>query len=286
MKTEVLFPFLLLSFGLIGVMSALAKEPSKISYFSGRYPVLKFSSSLLIPTALLMAACSISIPGSGFADLTGSSELVTQTYDFSDFTGVNASNAFQVEIVQGDHYMVEVTVDDNIAEYLQVEMKDDIVFLGLAPSISMNRTTQKARITLPVLTSLHAFGAVTANLYGFRSVQDLKVEVAGASRVQGDIEAGDVQVKVSGSSTLRLKGSGRSADITAVGASTADLSAFPVTNARANAAGASRINLDVSGVLNADASGASSVRYTGTPKIERSDMSGASTISGAKTERQ
>ena len=242
--------------------------------------MLRLTLSLLVLGAFFLTACTIPVPVPNSTALTGSGDVVTQTYDFSDFTGVHVASAFQAEIVRADDYSVEVTVDDNVIEHLQVEQKGDTVYIGLKPNLNLNRATQKARITLPVLTDLDASGAAAVDLSGFQSSQNLQVDVSGASRVQGDIESGDLQTDVSGASTLRLTGSGEDADVKASGASTADLAAFSVANANANASGASRISLDVSGVLKAEASGASTVQYTGNPTVERSDASGASTISG------
>ncbi|MCO6451103.1 MAG: DUF2807 domain-containing protein [Caldilineales bacterium] len=242
--------------------------------------MLKIALALLIPTAMLLTACTIPPNITNFSGVTGSGNLETRTYDFSDFTGLDVSNAFQIEITRDDNYAVEVTVDDNLIEHLKVEQNGSVVTISLEPNLVLNRTTQKAKVTMPVLTNLTASGAVSANLSGFESSQDLQVDVSGASRVQGDIQPGDLSADVSGGSTLRLTGSGGDADVTASGASTADLADFPVVNANAEASGASRINLNVSGVLRAEASGASNVSYTGNPTVERADESGASSITG------
>lgn len=242
--------------------------------------MLKFALVLLIVGAMLFAGCTIQIPVPDFTNVTGSGNHVTQAYSFSDFTGVSVGSAFTAEITRADGYLVEVTVDDNVVELLKVEQQGNTVYIDLKPNLSLNRTTLKARITLPTLTSLEASGAATAEISGFQSSQKLHVIVSGASRAEGDIQSGDLRADVSGGSTLRLTGSGGDADVSASGASTADLADFPVTNATVNASGASRISIDVSGVLRAEANGASSVHYTGSPAVERSDSSGASTISG------
>lgn len=240
----------------------------------------RLSFPLLIVAALLMAACTITLPGPDLTVITGSGNTVSQTYDFSNFDGVEIGHAFQAQLAPGDGYSVEVTVDDNLVEHLRVEQQGDVVSIGFEPGVTVSRGTQQARITLPVLTYLEASGATRVNLSGFRSSEDLRLNVSGASTVTGDIEGGDLAADVSGASTLRLNGSGGSADVVASGASTADLSNFSLTNATVEASGASRINVDVSGTLNAEASGASSVRYTGNPTVERSNSSGGSSIQG------
>lgn len=240
--------------------------------------MLKIVLPLIATAAALLAACTVPIPETNFIRVTGSGSPVTQTYEFSDFTGLDISNAFQAEIVQGETYAVEVTVDDNLVEHLKVEQRGDTVHIGLKPNLTLSRTSQAARVTLPTLTHISASGAVAANLSGFSSAKNLRVDVSGASRVEGEITAGDLRAEVSGGSRLLLAGSGGDADITASGASVVELSDFAVNDAEADASGASRIMLNAGGTLRADASGASAIRYRGNPTVDRSNTSGASTI--------
>jgi hypothetical protein len=223
----------------------------------------------------LLAGCMI-----GSAQLTGSGRTVTRDYDFSDFTRIEAGYAFEVDVQQGDSYSVEVTVDDNLEQYLDVTQDGDTVRLRLKPSVrfSLNRVTLRAGITLPTLEGLDLSGATRATVSGFESQENLDVQVSGASTLRGDITSGDARFGISGASTVTLDGAAGNLDLEASGASTANLEDFPVTDARVNANGASRAVVNVSGELNAEASGASSVRYTGDPATVRADASGASSI--------
>ncbi len=236
----------------------------------------KHSILVLLVLGALLAACTVPIPM--INNLRGSGNTVTETYDFSDFDKVVISHAFEADITAADSYRVEVTVDDNLVEHLRVEQEGDTVTIGFAPNLVVTNTTQEVRITLPRLVDLEASGASRVDVSGFKTSDDVRVNVSGASTARGDMETGDLNADVSGASTLALEGSGKNLRVNASGASTADLDNFAVNDASVEASGASRANVNVSGTLDANASGASSIRYSGDPKLGNIDESGASSV--------
>jgi len=212
--------------------------------------------------------------------ITGSGIVVTQEFDLSGFDQVEVSNAFDVEISQGDQFSVVVRVDENVAEYLDVFKQGTTLRIGLKPHIySMgNVGPLEAEVTMPRLTGLEASGASGVSVTGFKSTEGLSVEVSGASSLRGDIEAGGVTVDVSGASDVELSGSGGDLVMDVSGAGTADLADFQVGDASIEASGASSATVNVSGRLDAEASGASRILYLGNPTLGRIESSGASTI--------
>jgi hypothetical protein len=224
---------------------------------------------------VLLAGCMV-----GVRQLTGSGETVTNSYDFADFTRIEAGHAFELDIRQGDSYSVEVTVDDNIEQYLDVTQNGDTVRLQLKPRLGfgLSNATLRASVTLPTLEGLDLSGATRATISGFESQELLDVQASGASTLRGDITSGDARFDISGASTVTLDGAGGNLDLEVSGASTANLEDYAVTDARVNASGASRATVNVSGELQAEASGASGVRFTGDPSNVRSNTSGASSV--------
>lgn len=239
--------------------------------------MFKQTLPLLIVAAVLLAGCS-GLPY--LTTIAGSGQLVTQKFDFTGFDSLQISSAFQVEVVASDRYTVEVTVDDNLVDSLQVEQRGKTVAIGLEPTTGIRNPTLRARVTMPSLVDLRASGSARVELTGFKSSENVTINVSGASTVQGDLELGDLDAEVAGASKLVLTGSGDSLRADASGASTADLSDFAVGDANVEASGASHINVNASGTLDAKASGASGIRYTGDPTLGRIDESGAGTVSG------
>lgn len=212
--------------------------------------------TLLFIAVLVLAGCSAGLP---VTSIVGSGRPATQTFDFSSFDNLEISNAFQVEITESDSYLVEVTVDDNLVDQLQIEQQGATVKIGLKPLTIASRADLRARVALPALAGLSA---------------------SGASKVRGAASSSNLNLDLSGGSSVVLTGSGAALRCTASGASTADLREFAVGDADITASGASRVELNATGKLNVKASGASTVRYAGNPTLGMIDQSGASTVSG------
>jgi hypothetical protein len=233
--------------------------------------------------------------------VTGSGNLVTQEFNFSDFTRVEVGNAFEVEIVQADSYRVSITADDNLFEYIQVSkagetLKISLKLLPLRPLF----TTLRAEITMPQLYGLGLSGATHGTVSGFSSTENLDIEVSGASsldmsdiaagdtrfavsgasKASGDITAsGNAQLNLSGASSVQLQGSASDVVIDASGASRVELDNFPVDNADVTLTGASRATVNLDGRLDANLSGASKISYIGEPTMGDVRTSGGSSVS-------
>ena len=228
----------------------------------------------------------------------GSGNLDTREMDFSGFTCVEVSHAFEVEIVQSGSYSVSITADDNLFEYIKVSREGETLEIGLEPG-DYRDITLRAEITMPDLYELNLSGATRGTAQGFSSSRDfildlsgassldmrdmsagdIKADISGASRATGDITAGDGDFDVSGASTVQLQGSARDIVIEASGASRVELGDFLVNNADVNLSGASQATVNLDGRLDADLSGASNLRYIGEPTMGNIHTSGGSVIS-------
>ena len=131
---------------------------------------------------------------------------------------------------------------------------------------------------MPELIGLDLSGASHANITGFKSTEDLSVDLSSASSLHGDIETGDISIDLSSSSEMTLTGSGGDATIDISSGSNLDLSEFAVVNARVDASSASSATVNASGRLDVDASSASNVYYLGEPTMGEIDTTGGSSV--------
>ena len=241
-----------------------------------KQPIFLMLGSLIV----VSLACSLpELPSISQVSLTGSGNVVTQEEAISDFDKVDISHSFEVDIKQGESFSVVIRVDDNLVEQLQVEKFGSTLKIGLKPDVSIvSNATLEAEITMPELTGLDISGASNATISGFKSTNNLTVDLSGASSLRGDIEAGDTSFDLSGSSDANLTGSGGNLTLDASGSSDVDLSDFPVADAEIDASGASTVTVNASGRLDVEASGASNVYYLGDPSMGTIETSGASSV--------
>jgi hypothetical protein len=255
--------------------------------------------AMIICLTIVVLGCNQTIvPGYG-PPITGSGVLKTQELEYSNFDSIIAGSAFKVDVTRADSYSVNITMDDNLFEYLQIDQNSGTLTLQLAPNRSYIRTIQRATIKLPTLHRLELTGASQGKIEGFSSsdkldvslsgASDLNIDsiktgdtrfnISGASHMSGYIEMTDGRLDLSGASTCELAGSAGNVLIDVSGASNARLSEFRVVDANINLSGASRATVSASGRLDADASGASTLNYIGSPTLGKTNTSGGSTIS-------
>ncbi len=238
--------------------------------------------TLVLTVPLVSGCCALpdltDLLGQG--SLIGSGNVVTVEFDLSGFDDIEVSNAFDVEISQGDAFSVLVRVDDNVEQYLDVVKEGSTLKIGVKPLplSSVTAVTLEAEVTMPELRGLELSGASSASTAGFQSGGPFYAEVSGASSLQGDIEAGGVRFDVSGASDVTLIGAAADLAVDVSGASAVDLARFPVSNASIGVSGASSATVNASGTLDVEASGGSRVRYLGSPNLGSVDSSGGSTI--------
>jgi hypothetical protein len=230
---------------------------------------------------LVLAAMAIVLSGCGFFPVvTGSGMPVTAAYGLNGFTGIQASQTFQVRVVPDSLYSVDVTCDDNLVPYLIVDtIPGGTLRLALAQGYTYEYVSISAVVHMPALSMLDASGASAFDVgAGFVSAHPLAITLSGASSANvAGIVCGELSVDASGASKATLAGSPTFETIFASGASHANLLNCLTTSADVNLSGASDAWVSVgTGIVSLHASGASTLYYAGTPVFSPYDLSGTS----------
>jgi len=239
---------------------------------------MKKAAIIIAVVVVVGAICAALVLRGWPGVLIGSGNLETEEYAFANFTRVEISSAFQFEIKQSSSYSIDVTVDDNLIDYVQVSQDGETLKIRLGAAPSFRLVTLRASVTMPRLNGLTVSGASRGTVSDFTSTEGLNITVSGASRVEGDFTAGDIGFDVSGASTVRLEGSADDMVAVVSGASTFNLGDFTVNNADVNVSGASTGTINLDGRLDANVSGASTLLYIGDPVMGTINVSGASTL--------
>lgn len=207
----------------------------------------------------------------------GSGNLITKTFDFSDFTGIKAENGMHVELTKSGTFSVEVIADDNVMEHIQVSKSGNTLRIRPKSNAAFRSATLTAKITMPDLYKLELSGGSHVSVTGFDSSHDLSVRLSGGSHlseplIPGDISAGNADFNLSGGSHVNLSGSADGLKVKCSGGSHIDLEGFSVNNADINLSGGSHATVNVNGTLDAKLSGGSRVFYVGDPAMGEIDV--------------
>jgi hypothetical protein len=255
-------------------------------------------AGLLLTTLLISGCGSILVTRNGD---TGTGEMETRQFNFTEFTRVDIGSAFTYEIKQSPTYSISITAPENLFNDIKVAKEGQTLKIEKkSPWTPFNIGSERLRavITMPRLYGLDSSGATKGVVTRFSSTDDLEVSASGASSVElVELTAGDIKFDVSGASdvigTLNAKGidfniSGASAiqlegaagdiDAEASGASRLNLVELTINNADVTLSGASSGTINLKGRLDIELSGASELEYIGEPLLGEMNMSGASTF--------
>jgi len=245
--------------------------------------------SILILGNLLLGCTPIRV-------ITDSGPVVSRDFDLADFTHVQVSNAFKIELIPSETYSVSITANENIFPHIDVSKSGNTLTIGVKDLyINIGDSTLEARVTMPELWRLELSGASRGKAQGFKSSHDFDLllsgastldmdmetgnvdfKISGASEVTGHLEASDTRVELSGASTLDIEGSAGNTVLRASGASEAALPNFTVNDADIQLSGASDAIIYINGRLDVNLSGGSSLEYGGNPTVGNFSVTGGS----------
>jgi hypothetical protein len=190
--------------------------------------------------------------------ITGSGNIISREFDYTDFSVVDAGYGFNVKIVQDKDYSIVVSFDDNVLEYLEVSVSGDTLTVGLEPG-SYRLLSLDVVISMPSLDGLMLSGGSNGDVSGFSSLQGISLGLSGGSEVIIVGSASDLVVDASGGSRVYL-------------------SEFICGDAEINFSGGSNGSIYITGTLDVNLSGGSHLTYYGNPELEDISTSGGSTI--------
>jgi hypothetical protein len=234
---------------------------------------------------LLSIVVTLALAGVSHAQLTVN-DPNAEKREAKNFHAISVSNAFDVFISQGNEEAVAVSAsEEKYKQNIRVEVKDGVLKIWFEKEGKFwrgwngDKMKLKAYISFKSIDRLTASGACDIRVQGEINADDLHVSLSGASDLkEGKINAKKLTVDVSGASDMNVSGTATELNVGASGAS--DFKGFDlaVDYCDAHASGASTINITVNKELSAHASGASDVHYKGNGLIKEIKTSGASNI--------
>jgi len=252
-----------------------------------------FGITALILAAMLLASCSAVFHTEDLGD------VIQKTYNFSGFTSLQLSNAFQYQITQSDTYSITVSVYQNMLDHLDIHQSGTTLYIGLKFGIFGFNDNENSSITtaMPQLNKLNISGACSSSAASFKSNNNFEADLSGASQlnlditagkttldasgasdITGNLTSGETEITLSGASQCKLGGSAGITTVEASGASSMNSPDFTMQSTDVNLDGASNVSVLTVGTLNLAISGFSTLNYYGNPTLGTIDISGASSL--------
>jgi hypothetical protein len=233
-----------------------------------------------INRASVSAACLVivSIAAVACSRIGGSGRIVTKAIPVSSFSNLQVGSSFEVNVSFGDQEALTLHIDDNLTDHVDAGVSGGSLHIGLKPRTSVHDVTLKADVTARSLTSIELSGASRVHLSSEFSGRSVELTASGASRVDGSLRMDEVDLSLSGASNATLSGNVARLVVSGSGASRLEALELQSTDLEISLSGASEASVSVSGTISAEVSGASNLRYKGSPRFTKKEISGASGI--------
>lgn len=203
---------------------------------------------IIISLILLLASLTI------FAQLKGSGKTVTKTFNYKNFDKINLNDFDgKIEIEVGKPYGISVTIDDNLAELLNVseDKSNQEISLSLEGNYNNKKyiedTKIKIKISLPKLISITHRGNSSLNIEDFKGPY-LKIDNSSNGSISILGEVTNLEIKNAGNGNIYAQ-------------------KLLTINAKIKCTGNGNIRVNASEIIEAKASGNCSVFNTGKGKF-------------------
>lgn len=209
--------------------------------------------------------------------ISGNGDVTTETIDVDGFTGVHASAGIDVLLSQGD-YNVEVVADENLQEYITVELRGDMLVIGTERNIR-RAESKVVNVSLPDLNELKISSAGDMEAETDFVCEDLQISISSAGDLKLGVEAEYIDINISSAGDCKIWG--RTGSLDASLSSAGNLNAYDLeadyVKVRVSSAGDARVWANTE--INMGTSSAGSIYYKGDAKITHKSKSSAGSIS-------
>lgn len=197
----------------------------------------------------------------------GSGDLTTQAYDVSEFEGISVCCGLDVEIEfeEASTQSVEITIDDNLHEFLDIEVRDST--LRIEPENDVNLDSKDpvlVTITGPDLEALEVSAGSNVTAV-WPTVASLDLDVDAGADVTLTVDTDMLTVDADAGTDVTLDGRADIVVVTADAAADVRLTAVKVKDATLEASAGSDIEIEASGTITGSADAGSDIDIWGDP---------------------
>ena len=250
---------------------------------------------------MALMSCTIHVDGETFGGKTikGDGNIVTRNYDVNNFNVISTSLPATVNFTISDEYTCNVSVDENLFEYLDIKVEGEELLMGKRKqdkNTGLKATEFIIEVTAPSLNHLNLAGSGTFNALSPLQGESMEVNLAGSGDIvfHKTVSARDVELNVAGSGDLvcndlvadkidsNVAGSGdlkvtsgtvREATASVAGSGDIILTCN-IENLEANVAGSGDIKARVNGKLTYGIFGSGDIGYYGNPTVKGDKVGG------------
>jgi hypothetical protein len=184
-----------------------------------------------------------------------------------------------VSFENGSEGIITVTTDENIHEYMDIYVEDDILIIKTKTDVSF-RSKKGIHVTVPVqeISSIYLVGSGDIDTKNQLKSEVMDITLTGSGAIDLDVNVGTLDTKVSGSGTMSLRGISRDLEVKVTGSGSFDGESLTAKNTEAYVSGSGAISVKTTNSLKARVHGSGDISYSGNPTSINEKISGSGSI--------
>lgn len=230
----------------------------------------KFSwPALLLLLVIFSASCSKEYPC-----VRGSSQITTQSFNLSNFEGVDFRLPGAVQVVKGSSPSVTIKASDNHIGIIRAQVRGNNLVID-TDNRCLKSTKIEITVTTPSLNFLRVAGSGDLVSSDDFTADEWELRVDGSGSITANVSGDEADAHISGSGNIQAQGSANRFTPTISGSG--DIKAFDLTAKEVSAriSGSGNIQTKATEKLNVTISGSGNVRYKGSPTSVNTSISGS-----------
>ena len=229
---------------------------------------------------LLITFCSTEVIAQwGKTQVVGNGNITTKSVNTGDYASVQVVGSMDVHFENGSEGTISVTTDDNIHDYLDIEVVGDALIIKTAKNVSI-RTKKGIHVTVPVqeISEVSLVGSGDIDTKTQLKSVNMDISVTGSGDIDLDVNVQNLNAKVTGSGDMNLRGIARNLEVKVTGSGDFDGESLTAENTEAYVSGSGDISVKTTNRLKARVHGSGDISYSGNPASIDKKVSGSGNI--------
>jgi len=199
----------------------------------------------------------IFVTGCHYVGIRGNGHITKKIFQIEQFEKLSISGIFSARVIVGNKTGLKLIAEKNLIKFIKIKNDGNTLKIYSTRNLSPRRKLLVI-INTPALNSIEASGVTRIFVKGINT-ESFNVDCSGASVIKLIGKVVNFDADISGASYLNSKH-------------------LIAENVKIDCSGASKAIVNAKSSLSVEASGASSVSFTGNPKVVNTDVSGIAKV--------
>jgi hypothetical protein len=230
-----------------------------------------FTVSIGIIVLITLSSCVVhelsTEPDNDRTKIKGSGKTVSEVRELPNFNSITMNTAGLVKITSGENQYLEITVDENVLEYIKVYVEEEVLIIEIEEKVSISNFELTVDIVMTDLRSLVTNSAGSIRSLNQFEEDKINLMINSAGSISLDLKANQLNSMINSAGSLFLRG--QVTHHNTILSSAGNVSAFDLgtetTTVLINSAGNAHVN--VSELLDVTINSVGCVYYKGNPQI-------------------